>query len=606
MLARRTMFAFFTLVVAARAACAADWSDEQIAKLPAGESPQRLFNGKNFDGWEGHIGKYFFVEDGVIVGRNSDQNAPKSSTYLLTKKKYRNFRLIFESKLVTSEMHSGISLWGKVITKDEGPFTYQGHLVMYPSGYGYYDLFRRNSIYQDVTGAARRVGKQHDWNRMEILAIGRRIRHVVNGTLVADWSDPQPELCEEGPIGLQLHSNNVAQEVQWRGLILTENPKDQLVTAVSRDAGLIIDGKAAESGMDGATLAKIDERMAEFVSAKQISGAITLVARRGRVVHLGAVGKADVAGNRPMQKDTLFRIASMTKPITAAAVLACQDDGKLKLDDPVSKFIPAFKEIKVKGGKAPAREISIRDCLRHTNGLESDQRNTGTLAETVEKLAKSELAFDPGTKWQYGPGLTVAGRVVEIVSGKSFDKFLDERFFQPLEMKETTFFPTTEQRARTALVYQPTSDKKDIEPGTSWIGEEKTPNPSGGLSSTAGDLARFYQMVLNGGELNGKRILSADAVKEMTSLQTGEMSTGFVPGTSWGLGFALVSKPEGATAMLSPGTYGHGGAFGTQGWIDPQQEMIMILLIARQGFSGGDASDLRVDFQKLAYEAIRD
>jgi CubicO group peptidase (beta-lactamase class C family) len=309
-----------------------------------------------------------------------------------------------------------------------------------------------------------------------------------------------------------------------------------------------------------------------------------------------------------MQKDALFRIASMTKPITAAAVLACQDDGKLKLDDPVSKYIPAFKEIKVKGGKTPARELSIRDCLRHTNGLESDQRNTGTLAETVEKLAKSELAFDPGTKWQYGPGLTVAGRVVEIVSGSSFDKFLDERFFQPLEMKETTFFPTTEQRARTALVYQPTSDKQDIEPGKSWIGEEKTPNPSGGLYSTAGDLVRFYQMILNGGELNGKRILSAESVSEMTSVQTADVPKplGFTPGSEWGLGFALVSKPEGATAMLSPGTFGHGGAFGTQGWIDPRQEAIYVLLIARQGFPGGDASDIRTEFQKLAAEAIRD
>jgi CubicO group peptidase (beta-lactamase class C family) len=608
MLARRGLLLFAAWLVAAPVLFAADWSEEQVSKLPNGEQPVPLFNGKNLDGWEGHAGKYFSVDDGAIVGKNDAKNAPKSSTYLLTKKKYRNFRLIFESKLVTSEMHSGIALWGKAVTKEEGPYTYQGHLVMYPSGYGYYDLFRRNSVYQDATGAARRIGKQHDWNRMEILAIGRRIRHVVNGTLVADWSDPQPELCEEGPLGLQLHSNTVPQEVRWRGLILTENPQNQLVTAEVHDTGLILDGVPTESGMDVAKLRKIDDRMKEFVADKQIAGAVTLVARRGRMVHLGAVGDANIAEKKPMSKDTLFRIASMTKPITATAVMICVDDGKLKLDDPVSKYMPAFKETKLKGGAKPKREITIRDCLRHTNGLVSDQRTTGSLEKSAKDLAHSELAFEPGSKWQYGPGLTVAGRVIEVVSGKSFDQFLAERIFQPLGMTETTFFPTSEQKARAAVVYQPTKDKQDIEPGESWIGAEETPNPSGGLLSTAIDLARFYEAMLNGGQLDGKRIVSAKAVKEMTSIQTNEIEkpVGFVPGSEWGLGFALVEEPEGATAMLSAGAFGHGGAFGTQGWIDPQQEMVYVLLIARQGFAGGDASDIRRDFQQLAADAIQD
>lgn len=592
-----------------RPALAADWSEEQISKLPSAEKPLRLFNGKDLAGWEGHIGKYFSVEKGVIVGKNDQTNAPKSSTYLLTKQKFRNFRLIFESQLVTSEMHSGIALWGKVIEKDEGPFTYQGHLVMYPSGYGYYDLFRRNSIFSDTLGVAKRVGKQHDWNRMEILAIGRRIRHVVNGQLVADWSDPQPELCETGPIGLQLHSNNVPQEMQWRGLILTENPQDTLVTAVSRDAGLVVEGKAAESAMDDAALAKINDRMQEFIAAKQISGAVTLVARRGRVVHLGAVGKADVAAGRDMAKDSLFAIASMTKPITAAAVMILQDEGKLKLDDPVSKYIPSFAQTTLAEGNKPAREISIRDCLRHTNGLVSDQKNVGSLAETAEFLAKSKLAFEPGSKWQYGPGLSVAGRVVEVVSGKSFDQFLAERIFTPLDMKETSFRPTADQQKRLAKLYQPTADKKDIEPGTHWLFDmspDVTPNPSGGLFSTAADVVRFYQMQLNGGELNGKRVLSADAVKQMTSLQSGELQTGFTPGNGWGLGFCLVREPQGPTQMVSAGTFGHGGAFGTQSWADPAKEMIFILMVARQNFGSGDGSDIRAEFQKLAVEAVRE
>src|SRR3990172_7236177 len=153
--------------------------------------------------------------------------------YLVRQKKYRNFRLIFESKLVTSEMHSGIALWGQTVEKSGDPYSYMGHLVMYPSAYGYFDLYRRNSIYQDKEGVAKKAGKQHDWNRMEILAIGNRIRHVINGKLVADWSDPKPELCQAGPIGLQLHSNKVPQEVQFRGLILTTDPEDKLVTVAA-------------------------------------------------------------------------------------------------------------------------------------------------------------------------------------------------------------------------------------------------------------------------------------------------------------------------------------------------------------------------------------
>ena len=206
-----------------------DWSAEQISKLPKSEKPVHLFNGKDLAGWEGQAKKYWSVEQGVIVGRNGKDNAPKASTYLVTKHKYRNFRLIFEGKLVSSEMHTGIALWGKTVEKESDPFSYKGHLVMFPSGYGYYDLYGRNSIYKD-DGTAKKAGKQHDWNKMEILATGSRIRHVINGQLVADWSDPKPELCEEGPIGLQLHANKEPQEVNFRGLILTVDPEDKLVT----------------------------------------------------------------------------------------------------------------------------------------------------------------------------------------------------------------------------------------------------------------------------------------------------------------------------------------------------------------------------------------
>ena len=210
-----------------------DWSAS--IKFPEGEKPVKLFNGKDLEGWEGNTGeggtpKYFTVKDGMIVARNEKENAPKVSNYLFSKKKYGNFRLVFEGKLAESSMHSGIAIWGKRHNPDGSePNSYQGHLVMFPSGWGFYDLYRRNSIYQDKDGAAKKADNG-GWNKMEILAIGDRIRLAVNGHLVADWRDPKPELVGEGPLGLQLHSNQVAQEVQFRGLILSENPKDEMAT----------------------------------------------------------------------------------------------------------------------------------------------------------------------------------------------------------------------------------------------------------------------------------------------------------------------------------------------------------------------------------------
>jgi len=213
------------------AAAAADWASG--VTLPAEEQSRavRLFNGRDLDGWEGHVDPYWSIEGAEIVGRNTADNAPKVSTYLLTKKAYRNFRLLFEGKLVTSEMHSGVAIWGKKFEKDGEASSYQGHLVMFPSGWGLYDLYRRNGISGDQDGKARKAGRQHDWNQMEILAIGNRIRLAVNGQQVLDWTDPKPELCESGPLGLQLHSNKVSQEVRFRGLVLVEDPQDVLVTA---------------------------------------------------------------------------------------------------------------------------------------------------------------------------------------------------------------------------------------------------------------------------------------------------------------------------------------------------------------------------------------
>jgi len=218
------------------AAVAKDWAGG--VTLPQAEQSKavRLFNGRDLEGWEGHVDPYWSVESGEIVGRNTKENAPKVSTYLLTKKPYRNFRLLFEGKLVTSEMHSGVAIWGKKFESGGEASSYQGHLVMFPSGWGLWDLFRRNGISGDQEGRAKKAGKQHDWNQMEILAIGDRIRFAVNGQEVLDWKDPKPEFCGTGPIGLQLHSNGVPQEVRFRGLVLVEDPQDVLVTATPAPA----------------------------------------------------------------------------------------------------------------------------------------------------------------------------------------------------------------------------------------------------------------------------------------------------------------------------------------------------------------------------------
>jgi CubicO group peptidase (beta-lactamase class C family) len=377
--------------------------------------------------------------------------------------------------------------------------------------------------------------------------------------------------------------------------------------AVSR--GAAADGPtAAEVKVDANRLALIAPQMQQFVNQKQISGAVTLVAYRGQVIHLEAVGSADLENDRPMRRDTMFCIASMTKPITATAVMILQDEGKLSIDDPVSKYIPAFEAVALRDGK-PKQPVTLRHCLTHTAGLAGSQQNEGSLKDTIEKLAGRPLDFEPGTKWQYSPGLSVCGRVVEVVSGKPFDEFLAERIFRPLSMSDTTFHPSAAQQSRLAVLYQPGEGGNSLTRATHWLADvspEKSPNPSGGLFSTAADMARFYQMILSGGELDGRRVVSAAAVREMTKIQTGDLTTGFTDGNAWGLGWCLVRQPQGVTAMLSPGTFGHGGAFGTQGWVDPQRQMIFVLMIQRTGFGNSDGADIRRFFQELAVQAAEE
>ncbi len=351
---------------------------------------------------------------------------------------------------------------------------------------------------------------------------------------------------------------------------------------------------------DPPRIAAVSAALQTFVDQGELSGAVALAAVDGQIVHLDGVGWANLERRQPMQPDTLFSIMSMTKPVTAVAALQLCDAGKLSLDEPISRWLPEY-------AGAPHEGITLRRVLSHTSGLMSDQRNRGTLAETVTDLAGRKLVAPPGTRWAYSPGLTVAGRIVEVVSGQPFEDYVAEHICRPLEMIDTSFRPTAEQleRLATVYVYSPAEGKLK-ETAVDFLGplESRSPNPSGGLYSTATDLFRFYQMLLNHGELEGHRILSADTVREMTTSQTGEMPAGFVPGSAWGLGVGLVAQPQGVTEMLSPGTFGHGGMLGTQAWADPRRQVFYLLLIQRFGLANGDASPYRQALQAVVAESL--
>jgi CubicO group peptidase (beta-lactamase class C family) len=371
-------------------------------------------------------------------------------------------------------------------------------------------------------------------------------------------------------------------------------------------------------------LAAIRSRMQAFVDKGDIAGAVTVVGRRDGIVSHEAVGSLTLEDPRPMPKDALFRIASMTKPVTAAGVMILVDEGRLSIEDPVEKHLPEFRGQMLVAGrtrdaltlKKPSRPITVRDLLTHTSGLPGPPeglrdlyvRRNHTLAEAVMAFSQRPLDFEPGSNWAYcNTGIDTLGRIIEVVSGRRYEDFLDRRVFQPLGMADTTFYPTKGQLERAA----PTYGKKEgklFRPPNSLISLPKGaryPIPAGGLYSTGADLAKFYRMMLGRGTLGKARILSPESVAAMTKVQTGDLKTGFTPGMGFGLGWGVVREPEGVTAMLSPGSYGHGGAFGTQAWIDPDKDLFVVLLIQRVGLANADASDMRRELQALAVAALK-
>jgi CubicO group peptidase (beta-lactamase class C family) len=387
--------------------------------------------------------------------------------------------------------------------------------------------------------------------------------------------------------------------------------------------------KPEDVGVSSGRLGRIDEVIQRHIDEHHIAGAVTLVARKGKVVHFEAHGLADVETKKPMTRDALFRMASSTKPVTGVAVMMLVEEGKVRLADPVAKFLPEFKGAKVaveKGGKVelvPAeRSVTIRDLLTHTSGLGSGGIGTrqapaeslrpagdDTLEKYVARMAKVPLDFQPGSRWSYSglAGIDTLSRVVEVASGQPYDEFLRRRMFTPLGMTDTFFLHgSDEPQDRLASIHRPAGDKVEkIGPFLRF--PKGYYSGAGGLVSKAEDYFRFAQMLANGGELNGKRLLSPRAVELMSANHVGEMFGGKL-GRPKGMGFGLtvevVADPVRAGTFRSKGSYGWDGAFGTHFWVDPKEKLVAVFLV--QAPAGPVTGGVQRDFETAVMQAIVD
>ena len=389
-------------------------------------------------------------------------------------------------------------------------------------------------------------------------------------------------------------------------------------------------------GMSSARLARLERAMQAYVDRGEVAGGVSLVARRGRVVHFSAFGER-VAG-APMTPDAIFRIASMTKPVASVALMMLHEEGRFQLRDPISRWLPAFGVMEVAEpatyqelGRAryrtvaAAQPITVQHLLTHTAGLPNTyrgitkpdfdaigpQREPGdTLAAFAARLAELPLNFHPGERWEYGRATDLVGRLVEVISGQRFDEFLRTRLFEPLAMTDTHFHLPRAKLDRFAALYRPdgrgglaltegpTADSRFVrEPHSYFSG-------AGGLVSTARDYFRFNQMMLNGGVLDGVRILGRKTVELMTLNHTGDHDIWLVgPGYGFGLGYAVVRDPGQAAMPYSPGSHFWWGAFNTTFWIDPREELTGILLTQLRPYTH---LNIRQDLTTLTYQAIVD
>jgi CubicO group peptidase (beta-lactamase class C family) len=378
-------------------------------------------------------------------------------------------------------------------------------------------------------------------------------------------------------------------------------------------------------GMSSDRLARLDATLQRYIDGNMVAGTVALVARNGKVVHLKAQGHRYVEGGEPMGTDALFVIMSMTKPIVSTALMMLWEEGYFLLDDPISKYIPEYAEMQVLveseggGARVPAeRPITFRHVLTHTAGVdpsgdglaEAERALLGrraTLEETLVARASLPLEFHPGDRWDYGSSTDFVALLVERISGKRVDRFLQERIFDPLGMVDTHYNVPAAKVDRVAAVYSPTGPAGTIE--LRRAPEPQTPTTYfggvAGLSSTAADYFRFAQMILNGGELDGVRLLSPSTVNLMISNHTGDKPI-YIRGRDaygFGLGFSMLTDPANSREGLTPGSFGWGGAWGTVFWIDPVEQTVMIFLTQISSYSH---FNIRQDFPNLVMQAITD
>ncbi len=382
--------------------------------------------------------------------------------------------------------------------------------------------------------------------------------------------------------------------------------------------------------------------MQGVVDRKEAAGIVTLVAREGKVVDVHAVGFQDIEKNVAMRTDSIFRIASMTKPITSVAIMMLYEEGKLLLTDPVSKFIPAFKSLRVHEGTdasaapvAARRAISVRDLLTHRSGItygfisggpvgagyrkngvtDGLSSTTMTLEEGINKLAAEPLVSQPGAAFNYSLSTDVLARVVEVVSGQPFNVFLRERIFTPLKMADTDFIVPESKWSRFVTAYSP-DGKGGIRPMSdpetfgnltmspfAYYKEGKTYFSGGaGLASTANDYARFANMLVNGGTLDGVRLLSPKTIELMTANHSAEVPHPLPlvgPGKEWGLGFQVVTDLAATQTLGSEGMYGWNGIYGTSFWVDPKEKLVSIMMVQRYPGATAGAAYLPLVYQAL-------
>ena len=394
-------------------------------------------------------------------------------------------------------------------------------------------------------------------------------------------------------------------------------------------------GKPEEVGLSSERLQRITKMIERRIAAGQLAGAVTIVGRRGKVAHHVAQGVMDRDTKQPMAAGTMFRIASMTKPVIGVAVMMLVEEGKLHLNDPVARYIPEFKDMKVAvplpaGGPAPAatgaagvpryytvpaqRAVTIKDLLTHTSGLGSGPMSSSEidkvarkdgekLADYIPRLGGTALEFQPGSRWAYSPGagFETLGRVIEIASGEPLDRFFRAHIFDPLGMKDITFWPTEAQWPRVATVYRRESNglTKTVMPNDT-MSRNVYFRGSGGLYSTAEDYIPLGLMLANGGELNGKRLLSRKTVEMMSAVHAPDTLPGLPAGQGYGLSVRVVINHAVRNTMLSDGTFGWTGAQGTHFFVDPKEQLVGVLMVQTSD------GEVQREFEDLVAQSVAD